>query len=101
MAVNIIPIGAGSAITPFKSVFEAQPAQSSSPFRDMFAGALGNLEELNAIKNQDSVALALGNLDDIGAMQINSQKAEVALNLFVQLRNKTLEAYQEITRIGI
>jgi flagellar hook-basal body complex protein FliE len=99
--MNIIPISGASSITPFQSAFSAPALKGSSPFRDMFTGAVGNLEELNAIKDQDAIALSLGNIDDIGAMQVNSQKAEVALQLLVQMRNKVLESYQEIMRISI
>jgi flagellar hook-basal body complex protein FliE len=99
--MNIIPISGQSSITPFQSAFAAPAAKGSSPFRDMFAGAVGNLEELNAIKDQDAIALSLGNIDDIGARQVNSQKAETALQLLVQMRNKVLESYQEIMRISI
>lgn len=101
MAMTIIPVSGASGITPFQSAFGAAKAQASSPFKDMFTGAVGNLEELNAIKDQDAIALSLGNIDDIGAMQVNSQKAEVALQLLVQMRNRVMESYQEIMRISI
>lgn len=101
--MNIIPINSNSAITPFKSAFadDAPKTAESSMFKDMFTDAVGNLEELNEIKSQDTVALTLGNIDDIGAMQVNSQKAEVALQLLVQTRNKVVESYQEIMRINV
>lgn len=101
--MNIIPISSNSAITPIQSAFatSAEKAGGSSPFKDMFTDAVGTLEDLNSIKGQDSVALMLGNVDDIAAVQINSQKAEVALQMLVQMRNKILESYQEIMRTNI
>lgn len=101
--MNIIPISSNPAITPFKSAFASDAAKtgSSSPFKDMFSDAVGNLEQLNDIKGQDSVGIMLGNVDDLGAVQINSQKAEVALQMLVQMRNRVLESYQEIMRINI
>lgn len=99
--MNIIPVSSGSAITPFQSAFGTTKAQDSSPFKGMFADAVSNLENLNSIKGEDGVALSIGNLDDIGQMQINSQKAEVALQLLVQMRNKVLDSYQEIMRINV
>lgn len=104
MAINITPITTGSvsAITPFQSAFGVEkPQQDENLFKDMFSEAVMNLEELNEIKGQDGIAVSLGNLDDIAAMQINSQKAEVALQLLVQMRNKVVESYQEIMRINI
>lgn len=98
--MNIVPISSNPPITPFKSAFEAEKPNGDSMFKGMFTDALQNLEDLNAIKSQDAVALSLGNIDDIGAMQVNAQKAEVALNLLVQMRNKVLDSYQEILRIN-
>ncbi len=97
----IIPVSGASQITPFQSAFTPQKTGGASPFRDMFSGAVSNLEELNAIKDQDAIALSLGNIDDIGAMQVNSEKADTALQLLIQMRNKVLESYQEIMRISI
>lgn len=99
--MNIIPISSGAAITPFKSVLGAEKTPDASMFKGMFTDAVSDLENLNAIKEQDSIALSLGNLDDIGAMQVNSQKAEVALQLLVQMRNKILDSYQEIMRMNV
>ncbi len=100
--MNIIPINGASPITPFQSAFGAQKVgNDTSPFKGMFTDAVQNLEQLNGIKGQDGAALTLGNLDDIGAMQVNSQKAEVALQMLVQMRNKVLEGYQEILRINV
>lgn len=98
----IVPISTGSAITPFKSAFAAEKAvPTENSFQNMFSDAVSNLEGLNEIKAQDGVALSLGNIDDIGQMQVNSQKAEVALQLLVQMRNKILDSYQEILRINV
>lgn len=97
----IVPISSNSAITPFQSAFAPAKTGDATAFKGMFSDAVSNLEELNSIKNQDSVALMLGNLDDIGAMQVNSEKAEVALQMLVQMRNKVLDGYQEIMRINI
>jgi len=100
--MNIIPINSGSAITPFQSAFPAvEKAQDPKTFQSMFEDAVSNLENLNEIKDRDAFDLALGNLDDIGAMQVNSQKAEVALQLLVQMRNRIIESYQEIMRINV
>lgn len=100
--MNIIPISSSPAITPFKSAFAAEKAApTENSFQNMFSEAVSNLEDLNSVKSQDGIALSLGNIDDIGQMQTNSQKAEVALQLLVQMRNKVLDSYQEIMRMNV
>ena len=103
--MNIVPINSNSAISPFQSAFPAAGLEKakdpSATFKSMFEDAVSNLENLNEIKDQDAYSLSLGNIDDIGAMQVNNQKAEVALQLLVQMRNKILESYQEILRTNV
>lgn len=43
--------------------------------------------------------LAIGEIDNLHDVQIAGQKAELTLNLMVEVRNKILDAYNEINRI--
>lgn len=99
--MNIIPISSNSSITPLQSLFAPEKSGGETAFKGMFSDAVDNLEQLNSAKGQDAVALSTSNIDDIAAMQINSQKAEVSLQMLVQMRNKVLDSYQEIMRINI
>ena len=73
----------------------------SKSFTDYLMEAVDNIENLEAVKQNDSYLLAIGELDDIAAMQINSQKAEIAVQLMVQMRNRLTDAYSEIMRMSI
>jgi flagellar hook-basal body complex protein FliE len=100
--MNIIPISS----YPVQSLSVPQTAKtqgtgSATPFRSMLEDALQNLNEANQVKHQDSLLLATGDVDDIAAVGINAEKAEVAMQLLVQMRNKLLDAYQEIMRINV
>ena len=46
-------------------------------------------------------ALAAGQIDDLSQVVLAVQKADLALNFALQLRNKVVEAYQEITRMQV
>ena len=48
-----------------------------------------------------SEEFALGKVDDIHKPIIAMEKASIALELLVQVRNKAVEAYQEIMRMQI
>jgi len=71
------------------------------PFRDMLTNAFAHMNETAAVSRQDSINLALGEIDDIGAMNVNSARAGVAFDLFLQVRNRVLEAYQEMMRMNV
>lgn len=72
-----------------------------SAFKSIFEDALASVDALNQAKDQDSYALSVGEIDDIGAMMVNSQKADVAFQMVVQMRNKVLDAYSEIMRMNV
>jgi len=45
--------------------------------------------------------LALGQIDDIHQVTIAMEKATLSLQLAVQVRNRMVEAYQEISRMQV
>jgi flagellar hook-basal body complex protein FliE len=67
----------------------------------VLSDAIANLDELNAVKDADSYNLSIGDMDDLAAMMTNSLRADSAMTMIVELRNKLLEGYQEIMRTSI
>jgi flagellar hook-basal body complex protein FliE len=45
--------------------------------------------------------LATGKTDDIAGVMITAEKADIALRTMVQVRNKIIDAYQEIMRMQV
>ncbi len=62
------------------------------------------VEDVNAtIKNADkkSFQLAMGDIDDVSEVMIAGQKAALALNLTLEIRNRLVEAYQQTLRMSM
>lgn len=62
------------------------------------------LEQLEGVAGQaDTMAqrLVTGQVQDLSQVTVASEKARLAIELAVQLRNKALEAYQEIMRMPV
>ena len=62
------------------------------------------LKETNSLQNKAdamNAALAAGEVDDISQVVITGQKAEIALQLTMQVRNRALSAYQELMRMQV
>ena len=70
-------------------------------FGDIFMSAIENVKQTDAEKTQAEYLLATGQLDNPAVLTIAATKNQIAVELLVQLRNKALEAYQEITRISL
>ena len=90
------PAAAGSE----KSAGAALPAERGI-FADIFHQAVENVKITDAEKNKAEYLLATGQLDNPAALTIASTKSQIAVELLVQLRNKALDAYSEITRINL
>ena len=63
-----------------------------------------SLKEVNTLKKQSEVAnmkLAAGQVEDISEVVIAGEKASITVQLTMQVRNKMVEAYQEIMRMQV
>ncbi|WP_083270772.1 flagellar hook-basal body complex protein FliE [Bacillus marinisedimentorum] len=70
-----------------------------------FSDALKNsINDVNSIQKESDVAttrLANGQIDDLHQVMITAKKASISLQTTVEIRNKAIEAYQEIMRMQI
>jgi flagellar hook-basal body complex protein FliE len=70
-------------------------------FKSIFDTAIDNYKNAEAETDKDIYKLSIGETDDLHNLMINTQKAQISLDLVLQLRNKALEAYNEIMRMGV
>lgn len=88
------------------SVFEGaskKPSQepSSRSFAEILKDAIGEVNRLQKEARQAIEDLAVGKEENIEKVVFTLQKADVALRLLVEVRNKAIEAYQEIMRMQV
>ena len=70
-------------------------------FADFLNNAVSNVNKLQLESEGLNEALAMGKTDNIHQVMIAAEKAEIALQFTLQIRNKVLDAYQEIIRMPI
>lgn len=76
-------------------------AQAMEGFAETLKGAL---QEVNRTQLKSEVlgqALALGQVEHLHDVMIAAQEATIALQTAIQVRNRVVEAYQEIMRMQI
>ncbi|GHV44675.1 flagellar hook-basal body complex protein FliE [Synergistales bacterium] len=82
----------------------SEPEESVKQGRVSFEEMLvSSMKEVNAlqIEADDKInKLATGDVDDISEVVLASSRAEVALRMFMELRNKFVDAYQQLSRIS-
>ncbi|MEL7608367.1 MAG: flagellar hook-basal body complex protein FliE [Bacillota bacterium] len=74
---------------------------SGVSFTDVLNDALKNTAETEAEEQQGVLSLLSGEDVDVHTAMIESQKAELALNLTIQIRNKVVDAYKEIMQMQV
>ena len=70
-------------------------------FGQLLTDALDNVNDLQKKSDQASADLATGKIEDISQVVIAAEKAAIALQLTIQVRNKVLESYQEMMRMQV
>lgn len=95
-------------ITPLWETFptrQAQPAggaeKGGSIFADIFRSAIENVRESEDDVAKKEYMLSTGQLDNPAELNMATYKAEAAMSLLVQLRERAMNAYSELSRISL
>jgi flagellar hook-basal body complex protein FliE len=88
------------AMTPSAGITKTTESTEKS-FGQFLSEALDNVNDLQKKADQASTDLATGKIEDIYEVVIAAEKAAVALQLTIQVRNKMLESYQEMMRMSV
>jgi flagellar hook-basal body complex protein FliE len=79
-----------------------QPNEADGPkFREVL---MQNIAQVNRLQQDAEAAiedLAVGRRDDVASVMIAKQKADMAFNMLLQVRNKMMDAYEEIKQIHV
>lgn len=102
----ITPIEKLSTISPIQKTEGTEKislvsAGEESMFAAIFKNAIQNVKETDAEVVNTQYLLSTGQLDNPAAAMIAITKESTAVNLLIQLRNRALDAYQELTRLSI
>lgn len=73
--------------------------KSNVNFQSLLVNALHQVEAAQKESMVMTNKLITGEVDDLHQVMIAAQKASITLDLTVQVRNKVVEAYQEIMRM--
>ena len=70
-------------------------------FKDVLTEALNTAGYTDAVDKVSTLELLMGESDDLAALMIDISKAELSLNLALQIRNKVIDAYNEVMRMSV
>jgi flagellar hook-basal body complex protein FliE len=90
---NITPLTLPQ-LTPANSA-AGQPGE----FQKVLTGAINQVESLNSSASDSVQKFLSGDNEDLHTTVLATQKAELAFQLGLQVRNKVVDAYQEIMKM--
>lgn len=77
----------------------AATASGGGTFADAISTAIGNVESAQSQAQSAASDLLLNGNGDVHTVALAAQSAELSLELFQQVRNKFVSAYQEIMKM--
>ncbi len=100
------PLGLISNVGGLPPAQPGRPAQSPGAtegpsFKDVLMQQIGEVNKLQGDAEKAIEDLAAGRRDDMDAVLMAQQKADVAFQMLLQVRNKMMDAYQEIKEIRV
>lgn len=98
----IVPITAINTLDDLNKASTAtQTASGSLPFQSVLQEAVNNVNQTDADFNTELTKIATGQSDDLHNLSIASQKASLSVQLLVEMRDKAMDAYDEIMRMNV
>ncbi|SHH83564.1 flagellar hook-basal body complex protein FliE [Clostridium grantii] len=78
-----------------------QTEKNSVSFGEVLNNQLKNLEDLQSTADNLTEKMVTGEVQDLSKVMIATEEATIALQMTVQIRNKVVEAYQEVSRMQL
>jgi flagellar hook-basal body complex protein FliE len=94
-----IPISSISSLSLPDLVQRSGAASQSGGFGQVLSSAIGTVESLNQNASETVQKFLSGENEELHTTVLATQKAELAFELGMQVRNKVVDAYQEIMKM--
>ena len=98
--MRITPINPGAAVGAQGSV-SLRPKVTGPSFSEVLADTLGRISSLQDAADKAVEGLLTGEVQDIHQVVLAFEKAQMAFQLTMEVRNRLVESYQEIMRMPL
>jgi flagellar hook-basal body complex protein FliE len=93
LPATIVPIGSGGPLPGFPA---GGPVKTPTPFGDLMTDAVGQVNQLEDQAQTAVSGLMTGSGVDVHQAMIATQKASMAFEMALAVRNKAVQAYQSV-----
>lgn len=89
------------AYKPLPGIQQQKPAQKTEAFSDMFQNYLSEVNDMQFKADEKIQGFITGKITSVDEVMTTVQEANMAFQLLLQIRNKLVDAYQEIMRTPV
>lgn len=100
LTTGVSPLSGTSDITPASAPAQAAGAAGTS-FESIFASTVEDANRMSQTAETKVQALASGAIDDIHGTMISVKQADISIKLVGSIRNKLLDAFNELWRTSV
>ena len=95
------PISSIRPISLPESIQPAKGANATSGFQSVLEGLIGRAEQSNNVAQKSADNFLSGGNEELHSVILSAQRASLEFDMFLQVRNKVVQAYQEIMRMQV
>ncbi len=99
MAIESLNSVSSAMVTPGNTLKTATPYESQQKFANFLKDSINNVMKTEETSNQLTSKMINGENVDIHQVMTAAQKSGITLQLTLEVRNKAIEAYQEMMRM--
>ncbi len=104
--VDNLPFAAPEGIRPIEGTASATQAGEAAgagglSFESLLGDAIHEANQADYVASQKTQALAAGAIDDIHGTMISVKEADISMKLVGTVRNKILDAFQELWKTSV
>ncbi len=99
LSMQVLPVGQLFPVQPAANSVQGDAGEGS--FSKVLNNAINKLNNTQVAADNLAVEFLTGDIQDIHQVTIAMQEAKLSMQLAVEVRNKVIEAYQEISRMQV
>jgi flagellar hook-basal body complex protein FliE len=80
---------------------DTSTAAQPGAFKSVLDGIIGGVEKSQAQAQQAADSFLAGGNEELHSVALSAQRASLEFELFLQMRNKVISAYQEVMRMQL
>ena len=83
-----------------KSMLEGTQESNATGFKDILSGFMNDVNDLQSKADDKIEKLATGEIKDLHEVMIAATEADTSFKIMMEIRNKLMSAYKEISKMG-